>query len=176
MSPFETLIQEDLHRFLCSQGEMDKVLPVTDDISGKWEEIASHYLEDGVREFNAYPTAALGWMMYIGMAVANYWDSDWNYCNSLENIYATLRAPRGYDEMDEYIMDEVLTLDKKQQSELQDLVGECASRTLSNLRRQPIEPSTVEAYHAFIAALHQLYLFGAYVQLHRLGYHMERLK
>lgn len=175
MDAFEKLVQDDLHGYLKMMGEMDAMLPEAEDISGKWESIASHYLEDGIREFANYPMAALGWMMYVGMAVGQFWDGDWRYYDSLENIYDTLRAPRGYDAMDEYIMDEVLQLDQKQQDGLQNLVGECAARTLSNLHRQHIEPSTPEAYRAFVAALHQLYLMGAFVQLHRLGYHMERI-
>ncbi|MCQ2384498.1 MAG: hypothetical protein MJZ96_06440 [Paludibacteraceae bacterium] len=175
MDAFEKLVQDDLHGYLKMMGEMDAMLPEAEDISGKWTSIASHYLEDGIREFGNYPMAALGWMMYVGMAVAQFWDGDWRYYNSVENLYDTLRSPRGYDAMDEYVMDEVLSLDKKQQDELQNIVGECAARTLSNLRRQRIEPSTPEAYHAFVAGLHQLYLMGAFMQLHRLGYHMERL-
>ncbi|MDO4191544.1 MAG: hypothetical protein Q4D14_07705 [Bacteroidales bacterium] len=172
MEAFEKLVQTDLHQYLQMMHEMDAVLPDAVDIENKWQDIAPTYLNDGIREFANYPTAALGWMMYVGMAVAQFWDRNWQHYQQID-IYRTLRSPRGFDALDEYVMEEVLELNNFDATEA--LVSECAARTLSNLRRQRIEPATPEAYRAFVAALHQLYLMGAFVQLHRLGYHMERM-
>ena len=41
---------------------------------------------------------------------------------------------------------------------------------------QQIEPSTKEAFNAYVSCLHQLYLMGAAVQLRRMGYHMTRMQ
>lgn len=68
MFPF----QQDLTQYLLSRGLIDEILPTTPDIADKWQQIAEAYLPDGIREFALYPTAALGWMMYIGMAIAKY--------------------------------------------------------------------------------------------------------
>ena len=57
--------------------EVDECLPECPDVEEKWEAIAKAYIPDGIKEFNDYPTASLGWMMYIGMAVAKYWDAEW---------------------------------------------------------------------------------------------------
>ena len=57
----------------------------------------------------------------------------------------------------------------------EELVSECASRVHNSLMRQSIEPGTKEAFLAYVACLHQLYLFGIAVQLKRLGYHMTQL-
>ena len=35
--------------------------------------------------------------------------------------------------------------------------------------------STKEAFNAYVACLHQLYLFGAAMQLKRMGYHMTKM-
>ena len=35
--------------------------------------------------------ASLGWMMYIGMAVAKMWDEDWTAYASLPDLYTPLR-------------------------------------------------------------------------------------
>jgi len=59
---------------------------------------------------------------------------------------------------------------------LEKLVGECASRVYNVLRHQNIEPGTKEAFHAYVSCLHQLYLFGAAMQLNRMGYHMTKQK
>ena len=41
--------------------------------------------------------------------------------------------------------------------------------------RQRLEPGTKEAFNAYVACLHQLYLFGAAMQLKRMGYHMTKM-
>ena len=86
-----------------------------------------------------------------------------------------MRDKRGYDAMDEYVREEVLLLKGADYTVLEKLVGECASRIYNALLRQNIEPGTKEAFNAYVASLHQLYLMGAAVQLKRLGYHMTKM-
>lgn len=50
-----------------------------------------------------------------------------------------------------------------------------ASRVNNILRHQLIEPGTKEAFNAYVTCLHQLYLFGAAMQLSRMGYHMTKM-
>ena len=69
----------------------------------------------------------------------------------------------------------MLLLDGEDYTSLEKLVGECASRVHSALMRQRIEPGTKEAFHAYVACLHQLYLMGAAMQLNRMGYHMTKM-
>ena len=52
---------------------------------------------------------------------------------------------------------------------------QCASRVYNALRHQNIEPGTKEAFNAYVSCLHQLYLFGAAMQLNRMGYHMTKM-
>ena len=77
MENFEEILRKDLHQFLQSMKEVDERLPECPDVEDKWEEIAKAYIPDGIREFQEYPSASLGWMMYIGMAVAKMWDTEW---------------------------------------------------------------------------------------------------
>jgi phosphatidylserine/phosphatidylglycerophosphate/cardiolipin synthase-like enzyme len=74
---FEEQLQQDLQQFLQSMKEIDERLPECPDVEEKWEEIVKAYIPDGIREFNDFPSASLGWMMYIGMAVAKFWDAEW---------------------------------------------------------------------------------------------------
>ena len=85
-------------------------MPECPDVEEKWEEIAKSYIPDGIREFQDFPSASLGWMMYIGMAVAKMWDTEWEIYSKIEDLYAYMRDKRGYDAMDEYIREEVLQL------------------------------------------------------------------
>ena len=172
---FEQELHQDLHHFLQSMKEVDEHLPECPDVEDKWESIAQSYLPEGIREFSAYPTTSLGWMMYIGMAVANFWDGEWEIYGNMKDLYSYMRDKRGYDCMDEYIREEVLCLNGDGYDALEKLVGECASRVNNALRHQHIEPGTKEAFEAYVSCLHQLYLFGAAMQLRRMGYHTTKM-
>lgn len=175
MTDFEQQIQKDLHRYLMMEGKVDERLPEAQDIEDKWETIAHAYLPDGIREFGGYPTVSLGWMMYVGMAIAMFWDEDWQKYSALEDLYASLRDKRGYDCMDEYIREEVLKLQGDDYKVAEKLVSECASRTHNLLRHGGFEPGTKDAFHAYLSCIHQLYLMGAAVQLKTLGYRMTKV-
>ena len=43
------------------------------------------------------------------------------------------------------------------------------------LMHQHIEPGTKAAFDAYVSCLHQLYLFGAAMQLKRMSYHMTKM-
>ena len=108
--------------------------------------------------FQDFPSASLGWMMYIGMAVAKMWDTEWEVMeqreqsdaridsaesrqnstegqiySKIEDLYAYMRDKRGYDQMDEYISEEVLLLQGVDYTILEKVTGECASRVYNAL-------------------------------------------
>lgn len=173
--PFEEKFKEDLTTYLQEKELVDKILPDTTDMEEKWEGIAEAYLPDGMREFVAYPTVSLGWMMYVGMAIAKYWDEDWELYNKVENLYTYLRDRIDYDHMDDYICEKVLLLTVEEHKEVADIVGKCAARTNSLLRHLPISPGSSEAFRAYVAALHQMYFMGVAMQLKRMGYRMTKM-
>lgn len=175
MTDFEQSVKEDLHKYLMLCREVDQRLPDAPDIEDKWEAIARSYMPDGVREFQGYPNVSLGWMMYIGMAVAKMWDEDWEAYSRVEDLYLMLRDKHGYDIMDEYIREEVLELGAEAYAATEKLVGECASRTNSRLYHSGLQDGTKEAFEGYVSCLHQLYLMGAAVQLKRMGYSMQKL-
>ena len=164
MENFEEILRKDLHQFLLSMKEVDERLPECPDVEDKWEEIAKAYIPDGIREFQDFPSASLGWMMYIGMAVAKMWDTEWEIYSKIENLYAYMRDKRGYDSMDEYIREEVLLLQGIDYTVLDNA-----------LMHQHLEPGTKEAFNGYVISLHQLYLMGAAMQLKRMGYHMTKM-
>ena len=172
---FEEVLGRDLHQFLLSMNEVDERLPECPDVEKKWEAIVKAYIPDGIKEFKNYPTASLGWMMYIGMAVAKMWDTEWDIYSKVEDLYAYMRDKRGYDSMDEYIREDVLLLQGDNYTDLEKLTGVCASRVYNALMHQHLEPGTKEAFEGYVACLHQLYLMGAAIQLKRMGYHMTKV-
>ena len=175
MEKIEETLRKDLHQFLLSMKEVDEHLPECPDVEDKWEDIAKAYIPDGIREFQSFPLASLGWMMYIGMAVAKMWDTEWEIYSKIEDLYAYMRDKRGYDSMDEYIREEVLLLRGVDYTVLERVTGECASRVYNTLMHQHIEPGTREAFNGYVASLHQLYLMGVAAQLKRRGYHMVKI-
>ena len=175
METIEETLRKDLHQFLLSMKEVDEHLPECPDVEDKWEDIAKAYIPDGIREFQSFPLASLGWMMYIGMAVAKMWDTEWEIYSKIEDLYAYMRDKRGYDSMDEYIREEVLLLRGVDYTVLERVTGECASRVYNTLMHQHIEPGTREAFNGYVASLHQLYLMGVAAQLKRMGYHMVKI-
>lgn len=171
---FEEKIRRDLCGYLLLKNEIDIRFPQAVDIEEKWLSSAQSYIPDGAREFRNYPSASLAWMMYIGMAVAQLWEDDWEVYGHLDDIYLYLRDKEGYDTMDEYIRRTVLRLKEPDFSTTEALVQECAERTYSALCRENIEPGTQEAFAAYVSCLHQLYLMGMAVQLKRLGYKLVK--
>ncbi len=65
MENFEEQLRNDLQQFLLSMKEVDERMPECPDVEDKWEEIAKAYIPDGIREFQDFPSASLGWMLYL---------------------------------------------------------------------------------------------------------------
>ncbi len=172
---YEAIFKQDLNNYLLSIKEIDEMFPDAPDIEERWAQIGKSYMPDGMREFTNYPSVSLGWMMYIGMAIAKYWDEDWKLYSKVEDLYAYLRDRIDYDHMDDYIREKVLLLSADEAKQLQEVVAECGERTFSLYRHQNIQPSSTDAFYAYVAALHEMYLMGSAVQLKRMGYHMTKL-
>lgn len=172
---FEEKVRKDLIEFLQKKGALDPHVPECPDVEEKWPVIARAYMPDGVREFQNYPVVSLGWIMFVGMAMAFYWDTDWEKHSAQTDFYQRLRDMRGYDNMDEAVVEDLLGYAGEAAEKTTGLVAECASRVYSLLNHEHIEPGTETAFGCYAAALHQLYLAGMAMQLNTLGYHMTPL-
>lgn len=161
--------------FLQKKEALDEHVPECPDVEEKWGVVARAYLPDGAREFKDYPVVSLGWMMFVGMAMAFYWDTDWEKNADRTDFYEKLRDMRGYDNMDEAVVQDLLGYRDEAAEKITELVAECASRVFSLLNHEHVEPGTEAAFGCYIAALHQLYLAGMAMELNALGYHMTPL-
>lgn len=172
---FEERVRQDLTVYLSAQGVLDKRVPECPDVEERWGEICRAYLPDGIREYQDYPVVSLGWIMFIGMAMAFYWDTDWENYSARKGIYEDLRSLRGFDNMDEAIVEDVLGYRDEEAERVIAIAAECAQRVLSMLRHAHVEPGTETALGCYMAALHQLYLAGMGMELNSLGYHMTQV-
>lgn len=172
---FSEKVRKDLQEFLQQKGALDARVPECPDVEEKWPIIGKAYLPDGTREFKDFPVVSLGWMMFIGMAMAWYWDTDWTEYSTKTDYYEQLRDRRGYDNLDESVIQELLGYTGEAAEKVSALVQESASRVYSLLIHQHIEPGTETAFACYVAALHELYLAGMEMELNALGYHMTPL-
>ncbi len=175
VAKFEEKVKADLTTFLQQKGVLDEAVPECPDVEEKWAYIGRAYLPDGAREFQQYPIVSLGWIMFVGMAMAYYWDEDWAKYAERTDLYETLRDMDGYDNLDETVVNKVLGLEGEAADKMTDLVAKCAARVDSLLVHEHVENGTPEAFGCYIAALHQLYLAGMKVELNALGYHMTKM-
>ena len=175
-NPVEKKFHDDLYGYLRTLDLVDERMPEAPDLDDLWFKIGQSYMADGIREYNTgYPSVALGWMMFIGMAVAKYWDVEWEVYGKVPDLYVYLRDRIDFDHMDDYILDKVLCLDADSRKKMNDAVAESASRTYNMMSHMCLEPGTAAAMRAFTAALHQMYVMGVAVELKALGYHMTKL-
>lgn len=174
---FEKKLHENLHKYLVSIGKVDERLPECPDLEEIWPDVERAYIPDGVREFQEYPVVSLGWIMFVGMALAKLWDHDWVQHSSAGGaaMYAALRDARGYDNLDDNVLEGILGYKPEEAEKVSEIVGECAARTLSAIQHSGVEPGTEEAAYVYIAALHQLYIMGIALELNTLGYHMTAI-
>ncbi|MBD5207240.1 MAG: hypothetical protein HDS79_03080 [Bacteroidales bacterium] len=169
---FEKKVHDDLYEFLKHKEAIDAHLPECPDVEEKFNAICRAYLPDGAREFQQYPVVSLGWMMFIGMAMAYYWDTDWETHSKRENYYEELRDKGGYDNLDDTVVKDILGYEGEAAEKISELVAECASRVDSMIRHEPVEAGTEAAFGCYVAALRQLYMMGMCMELNALGYHM----
>lgn len=155
---------------------LDNILLESEDIDNKWKEIAPEYLADAVCQVNDYPTVSVAWAAYLGMAIAYGWDKDWTFYSQKE--YKSFYGNRGFDNMDDNIIENILHLNPKSKDaeQIEAIIRTCAQTTISFIRHEQIEPQSPTAYHAFIKACKVMYKTGASIELKRLGYKMEKIQ
>jgi hypothetical protein len=176
LNQYAQRLQDSLVRLCTTREMMGGVLLENDDIESKFtEELARPYLTDAIREYREYPEAAVAWAGYLGMAVAKLWDADWQAYQQV--AYTDLLGPRGFDDMDERILTQVLgyELDSEPAGRICDILSKCAAEALAMIRHEHIEPASPRAYYVFARTVQVLYRIGASIELFLLGYKLEKL-
>lgn len=145
------------------------------DIDGHWQKLGGDYIADAMPQIADYPTVAVAWAAYLGMAVACGWDSDWAMCANMP--YSVYYGRQGFDDMDDHIISDIIGIDlnSPEAGSLRELFRKCADATVSLIRHEHIEPQSIAAYQVFVASCQEMYRIGAAVELARLGYKFEKL-
>lgn len=172
---FESRITEELLR-LCKQYEvLDGTLLATEDINARWQAFAPEYMADAVPNIASYPTVAIAWAGYVGIAVAHLWDSDWAAHSKDE--YKSLYGPAGFDDMDENIVQNVLGfhLESCEAKSIEQMMRRLGETALTLIRRENIEPQSPMAFHIYARVVKVMFRIGAAIELKRLGYKFEQV-
>ena len=172
---YEANLMQEMLKMCNSLGMLDKELLGSEDIDQKWKEWAADYIAEALPEVNSYPEFAIACAGYAGMAVAKWWDEDWGRHHGAE--YASLHGPRGFDDMDEHIVQNILklSLDSVEAKQLVNILLCCAQKAVTFIRHEHIEAQTVKAFHIFARTVKVLYRTGAAIQLRRLGYKLYKV-
>ena len=172
---YEENLQNEILKMCKSLGMLDSELLASEDIDQKWKEWAPDYIAEALPEVNSYPEFAIACAGYVGMAVAQWWDTDWGRHHSA--AYASLHGPRGFDDMDEHIVQNILGLElnSSDAKQLMNILLCCAQKAVTFIRHEHIEAQTVKAFHIFARTAKVMYKTGAALQLRRLGYKFHKV-
>ena len=172
---YEENLQREILKMCTSLGMLDGELLASEDIDQKWKEWAPEYIAEALPEVNSYPEFAIACAGYAGMAVAPWWDADWGRHHGTK--YEALHGPRGFDDMDEFIVQNILglTLDSTEAKQIMNILLCCAQKAVTFIQHEHIEAQTVKAFHIFARTVRVLYKTGASIQLRRLGYKFHKV-
>lgn len=165
--------REDLTAYLLEvatgNGYLKGMLLSTPDLDEAWQRYATSFYPEAVKEFNHYPEYCLACAGYLGMAVAHLWDKDWPKYKDAP--YSFFQSERGFDDMDDYITDNLVKENRQCVAAMQSLSAE----TYHFLLKSGAEAGTAEAYRFFLISIEVMYKMGAAIELNRLGYKFEKV-
>ena len=172
---FESRITDELLRLCKQYGVLDGTLLATGDIDARWSELAPEYMADAVPNIADYPTVAIAWAGYMGMAVAHQWDNDWTAHSKDE--YKSYYGDFGFDDMDEHIVRDIIGfhLESKEAKNIEEMMRRLGETALTLIRRERIEPQSPMAFHVYARVVKVMFKIGAAVELKRLGYKFEQV-
>ena len=170
----ENLLREML-RMCTSLGMLDGELLSSEDIDQKWKEWAPEYIAEALPEVNSYPEFAIACAGYAGMAAEKWRDEDWGRHHGTK--YEALHGQRGFDDMDEFIVQNILglALDSTDAKQIMNILLCCSQKATTFIQHEHIEAQTVKAFHIFAHTVQVMFRIGAALQLKRLGYKFHKV-
>ncbi|MBR2975725.1 MAG: hypothetical protein IKC57_02640 [Alistipes sp.] len=177
LNRYEEQLRKSLVERLSEQKLLEGRLLEVEELNEKWHAAAPSYMADAVPEIAKYPLVAIAWAMYEGMGIAALWDKEWKRYEAVEDIHKMLTEPRGFDCMDEYITEILLTtpLGTPEAEKLEDMVRSTAELAQSLIRKEQVEAQSVMAFHIFARTTKVMFEAGVAVQLRRMGYNYVKV-
>lgn len=167
---------ENLSKAVVKQCSDDKLLDgqmlTVEELNEKWHSSAAEYMAAAVPQIAEYPLAAIAWACYMGMGAAVLWDKSWGDYKDTEDWYSLMAGPRGFDEMDEYVVECLVgyPLTSPEAEKLENTIRKCAYLAETFIRKEGIEPQSVMAFHIFARTAKVFFELGVSLELHHRGY------
>ena len=96
LEQYTSELQPLLWQFVQQEEHLSGPILETVDLDELWPALVQPYMESAVPDFEQYPLVSLGWMTFVGMAMAVLWDEDWARYQSMGSaLYTQLRDGRG---------------------------------------------------------------------------------
>jgi hypothetical protein len=172
LNKFEQRLQEAI---LLPAPALGGKFMLVDDISVQWERFQHEYIADAVTQIADYPEVSVAWAAYLGLAVAEGWDRDWEKLS--QSPYTSFYGQQGFDDMDDNILMNHLglALDSDEAQRYVSLFRTCAKIVTSSIRREQIPPQSPLAYHCFVIVCRLMFNLGASLRLKHLGYSLQKV-
>ncbi|MCF0176562.1 MAG: hypothetical protein HUJ94_06980 [Bacteroidales bacterium] len=169
LDQFEKILEDGLVKICTTAGLLKDGMMSSPDIDEAWENLyLKDYVADAVENYGEYPEAAIAWAAFLGMSVASSWDRDWAAHD--KDPYQMHYGRRGFDDMDEHVMYDILGLDADKAKYLSDCIQSCAQATLTLIRHEHVQPLTSDEFYVLVRCYGVMFRIGAAVELDRLGY------
>lgn len=169
---YESRLEEQLTESCGSAGR----LMTAGELDEAWRLMAPEYMADAIGQINKYPAYTLAVPAFIGMALAKSWDDNWD--EGAKITYDQLKSPRGFDEIDEYVMEDILGLKagSEEEQKLSDAIRTLAHTVMTVIEHEEIESQTTKAFYIMARSAKVLFRAGVSSELARLGYRYEKLR
>ena len=173
---------EKLEKTLVDQCTADELLDgkilEVEELDEKWRTSAPEYMVAAVPQIAQYPSAAIAWACYVGMGAAVLWDKSWGEYKDTENWYELMASPRGFDEMDEYVVECLVgyPLGGEQAKKLEEVIRSLANTAHTMIRKENIPPQSVMAFHVFARTVKVFYELGITIELRHRGYNYVKVQ
>lgn len=174
---YEEKLTEILVGQCTSKGFLDGYIIEIEELDEKWNEIAPEYMVDAIPQVNEYPAVAIAWAAYLGMGVAAMWDGAWDEYKDEKSLYSIIKQPRGFDAMDEYVMEELLGIktDTRDNETFEELLRGCAHTAMTLIRNEKFEPLSADAFYVFAKTVKVFFRLGVSIELKQLGYKYKKV-
>lgn len=177
LNRFEEKLTELVLQICTAKKALDGQLLQVEELEEKWNAVASEYMADAVPEFNQFPTSSIAWAAYFGMASAVIWDTAWEHFKDSTDFYSKIVSPRGFDELDEYVTEEVIgyKAESEEAIKLEELMQQCSRAAYSMMRNESVESGTSEAFYLFARTAKVFFKLGVALELKQLGYSYKKV-
>lgn len=167
---YEKILTDGLVKVCTGAGLLDGEMLECQDAEAWWNGHIKDYIADAVENFNDYPDAAVGWAAFLGMGIASRWDGGWIRAGENDIPYAGFYGSRGFDDMDEHILGDVLRLKSEDAAKVSGTMLSCAQAALGLIDHEGVETQTSLGFYVLARTYTVMFRLGAAIELKRLHY------